>query len=317
MFIIPLDGDLDEHRRLVTREDKMLSRKPFFVGAVSVLSVALSACGGGGGGGHVASIPPPPPPSPPTPTPAGYTVNIFPDPKPETYATVGIAGAQYSTADADQLHIRYTAGGFYELQVPGKDYSRLAFPTNVIPQDPGTFNYFVTANGDSVAIEVARLQGYRYSEIANGLSAFGSATPAGGVPVAGSASYSGIVRGGSDIMQDDFLVGGQVPVPVTGSVSLLFNFAAGSLGGSMTLRTDPYANPVELGTFAFKDTVYSSGALTYSGTFATAAAGHNLFVGRFTGPSAQETIGAWALPFVYPVDGQVHQARGAWIAKKP
>jgi hypothetical protein len=45
--------------------------------------------------------------------------------------------------------------------------------------------------------------------------------------------------------------------------------------------------------------------------------GPNFFLGQFTGPNAQETIGAWALPFIYSDDGQVHQAMGAWIAKKP
>lgn len=244
-------------------------------------------------------------------------MNIFPNPKPETYATVGIVGANNSTADADQIHIRYTATGDYELQVPGSDWEKLAFPTNVIPQDPSTFNYFVTQDGSVLAISLSRLNGYKYSEIANGLAAFGSATEQGAVPVTGSATYSGIVDGVSDITQEDHLLNGIVAVPVVGSVSLQFNFASGTLGGSMSLRTDPYVNPVDLGTFAFKNTIYSTGALTYSGAFQTPASGANLFTGRFTGPSAEETIGAWAVPFIYSVDGQSHQARGAWIAKKP
>jgi hypothetical protein len=297
---------------------------------VSAFAICLAACGSGsGGGGHVASTPTPTPtPSPtptptPTPTPAGHTVNIFPNPQPETYASVGVAGG-FSTADSDQAHIRYNAGGYYELQVPGKDWARLVFPSNVVPQNPDTFNYFVTNNGGFLAIGVSRLDGYRYSEWGHwaspesgGSIAFGSATPSGSVPVTGAAAFHGEVDGASDILQDDFLVGGKVLVAVTGTVDLNFDFADGTLGGSMSLRTDPYVGPVDLGTFAFRDTVYSTGALTYSGAFQTSAAGRNFFLGRFTGPHAEETIGAWALPFHYGPDGQAHQAVGAWIAKRP
>jgi len=230
---------------------------------------------------------------------------------------VGIVGEDFSTADADQIHVRYTADGHYELQVPGKDFERLAFPSNVIPQYPDTFNYFVTPDGDILSINLSRLDGYKYSEVADGLFGIGSATPQGGVPVAGSASYDGAVTGISDITQQDFLVGGLVAVPVSGSVNLRFDFAAGTLDGSMSLQAEPYSGSVDIGTFAFKDSVYSSGSLTYSGRFETSAAGQSLFVGLFTGPHAEETIGAWALPFIYSADGLTHHARGAWIAKKP
>ena len=134
-------------------------------------------------------------------------------------------------------------------------------------------------------------------------------------PAIGTASYHGEVVGSSDVLQDDFLVGGKVSVAIAGSVDLQFNFGAGSLNGSMTIRTDPYVGPVDLGTFAFRDTVYSVGSTTYSGAFQTSAAGQNSFLGRFTGPHAEETIGAWTLPFVYSTDGHIHQATGAWIAK--
>jgi hypothetical protein len=255
-------------------------------------------------------MPPPPRTPTPTPTPSSYTVNIFPSPKPETYATVTLPGS-------DQISVRYTSDGHYELQVPGKDWAQLAIPHNVIPQDPSTFNYFETKNGDLLSISLSRLDGYRYSEIGNGgMFAFGSATPAGGVPTMGSATYNGTVTGTTDLTQKDPL-SGTVAIPVTGTVQMDFNFGAGTLDGSMTLRTDPYGPAVDLGTFAFKDTVYSAGSLTYSGAFVTSATGHNEFLGRFTGPNAQETIGAWAVPFVYSADGKSHQAFGAWIAKKP
>lgn len=285
----------------------MLTRCAFLRVGISALAVALSACGGGGGGG-VASAPPPPPT--PTPTPASYTVNIFPDPKPETYATVGLG------PDSSLPHIRYSSGGYYELQVPGKTWEQLKIPSNVVPQDPATFNYFTTADGDAVSISLARLSGYRYSEFDGYTLAFGSATPPGGVPVTGAATYTGIAHGTTDLTQKDFLAG-TMPIPVAGTVNLNFNFGAGTLGGSMTLHTATNFGGVDLGTFAFKNTVYSPGSLTYSGAFVTPATGDNQFLGRFTGPNAEETIGAWALPFMYSPDGQNHQAYGAWIAKAP
>ena len=79
-----------------------------------------------------------------------------------------------------------------------------------------------------------------------------------------------------------------------------------------------------LGKFDFTNTVYSAGSATYSGKFNTSVSGQNYFLGQFTGPHAEETIGAWALPFIFDkgsatmtADGKAHQAFGAWIAKKP
>ncbi|MEO7240009.1 MAG: hypothetical protein ABIW16_01285, partial [Sphingomicrobium sp.] len=165
----------------------------------------------------------------------------------------------------------------------------------------------------------ASKDGYSYSELGAwgsaasgrlGYVAFGSATPAGGVPVTGSASYQGIVAGSSDVMTPDNLLGGFVPSAVSGTVALTFDFAGGTLDGSMTVALDS----TKLGTFAFTDTVFSAGATAYSGTFDTTVAGQNFFLGQFTGPYAEETIGAWALPFLFGGDGKTHQAFGAWIA---
>jgi hypothetical protein len=260
---------------------------------------------------------PPPPTSPPA-TPAAYPVNIFSNPTAETYASVGI-GTNFSRSESDVPHIRYNSSGYYEVQFPGKDWDRLAVPSNVIPQYPETNNLFQAENGGGyVVIELSRLDGYVYSEIANsGEFAFGSATPDGSVPVTGEATYEGRISGGSDILQDDFLLQQKVGVPVGGSVSLSFDFGAGTLDGSMSLHASPYSGTVDIGTFSFADTVYSTGARTYSGSFDTAAQGENFFLGQFTGPNAEETIGAWALPFIYSEDGKLHQAAGAWIAKQP
>ena len=310
----------------------MLFRKSCVFAGASALTIALSACGGGGES-HVASIPPPPPSPTPTPTPASYPVNIFPNPKPETYSSVGV-GVGLSTADADQPHIRYTSGGYYEIQIPGSAYDRLVSLKGFIPQDPATNNQFqpasVAQNQAFFFTSNSRLSGYHYSEMANwaasglggGSVAFGSLTPSGAVPVVGSATYSGIITGGSDVTNSNSF-DGVYAVPVTGTVGLNFNFATASLSGAMTLTLNDY-DPVALGSFAFKDTVFSAGSTSYSGKFDTTAAGQNFFLGRFTGPNAEETIGAWALPFLFtngnshlPADNKAHQAFGAWIARKP
>jgi hypothetical protein len=262
---------------------------------------------------------------------------IFGSPVVGQYASVGVstndallsANARImstSSADADQVHIRYNSAGFYEIQLPGAQWDTL-IPYKGIANPGPDNNYFqpasVAQNLGYLVTSSARNAGYSYSEMAGwgnrnfsldhgfGFVAFGVPTPAGSVPVSGTASYSGTVLGTADVLTHDFLLGVYDSASVGGTVSLTFNFGAGSLGGSM----DMSVNGTKAGTFAFKDTVFSVGSTTYSGSFDTTIAGQNFFLGRFTGPHAEETIGAWALPFTYSVDGQAHQAIGAWIAK--
>jgi hypothetical protein len=91
----------------------------------------------------------------------------------------------------------------------------------------------------------------------------------------------------------------------------------------MSLSLPDGMQSIPLGIYAFKDTVFSVGSPTYSGKFDTNVDGDNFFLGRFTGPNAEETIGAWALPFLFTTGGEtlqpdnkVHQSFGAWIAKR-
>jgi hypothetical protein len=307
-----------------------------------LVCLALSACGGGGGGG-VASIPPPPvtPPGTPPPPVTGASVSIFSNPMVGEFASVGVSAqttgtgsgsahsfGPLSNADADQVHIRYTSGGFYEIEIPGKDWERLTIAKGTTPQDPTTFNLFqpesAPQNGAFLGTSVSKLQGYKYSELGtwsdgagkHGEIAFGEATLASQIPQTGSATFAGIVRGTSDVIASDSF-DGTFNAPVEGTVDLNFDFAKGTLAGSMTVALNAYGPTTPIGTFAFTDTVYSAGSPTYSGKFDTASAGDNFFLGRFTGPHAEETIGAWALPFHLSGDVAAHQAFGAWIAKQP
>lgn len=321
-----------------------MSKRSICLAAASVLTLSLCACGGGGGGEGVASIPPPPPPPTPTPTPTPgpAAVTIFGNPSPGEFATAGasISGPggnldtyQHATdrfgtvsgADQDQPHIRYNGGGYYEIEMPGSNWDQLIPYKGLVDPGPDN-NYFqpqsVAQNLGYLATYNSRLTGYSYSELGGwgsaaagrwGWVAFGTPTPAGGVPVSGSATYSGIVHGSADVMTPDGLYGGFDTTPINGTVGLNFDFAKGTLDGSMTVSL----NATDLGTFNFKDTVFSVGSTDYSGVFDTSVAGSNFFLGKFTGPNAQETIGAWALPFHFSGDNQDHQAFGAWIAKKP
>lgn len=321
-----------------------------FAVLVSASTLALGACGGGGSSTNFT----PPPPAGPPPAPSQAAVTIFPQPSVAEYASVGvsIAGAggnletytsetdrfgSVSSADSDQMHIRYTEADQYEVMMPGATWDRLVHYGGLA--DPTSDNnYFqpagVATNSAYFAISnSAKWDDYHYSEMAAwgsaaasrfGSVAFGISTPAGAVPMTGSGTFEGKVQGSADIMQADGLLGGYAPLYVDGTVSLGFNFAAGTLTGQMTLFGPDGMNPFKIGSFAFKDTVFSVGSPNYSGKFDTATPGDNFFLGRFTGPNAEETIGAWALPFTFtnggefvPADGQAHQAFGAWIAKRP
>ncbi|RIX26787.1 HupA family protein [Sphingomonas edaphi] len=129
--------------------------------------------------------------------------------------------------------------------------------------------------------------------------------------MAGSATYDGYFSGQTNLLQQDYLVGG-----TGGSVNLQFDFGAGTLGGAIHPYLNTFESVYDLGMLSFVDTVYSSGTANFSGRFNTSLVGPNSFLGLFTGPNAEEVIGRWEFPFVYPADGKTYDATGAWIAKK-
>jgi len=135
------------------------------------------------------------------------------------------------------------------------------------------------------------------------------------VPLSGTASYQGVVSGLTDAKTFDSPSNSWLLLPAGGTVGLNFDFASGSLSGQMALSVSGGMNPISVGNFTFAQTVFSRGSTSYSGKFDTSLPGFNFFNGSFTGPHAEETIGDWAVPFT--LDGQNHQAIGAWIAKKP
>ena len=318
---------------------------------ISASALVLSACGGGGEMGIAstppAAVSPTPSPTPASPGAGATSVTIFKSPQAGTYATVGLslsggnlfpsASAVFgalSSDDASQPHIRYSAADYYEIEFPNTNWDGLVHYKAL--QNPTSLNMTfepASTNGPFVTIERAQDSGYLYSELASwgsstgsrfGWMAFGVPTPQGGVPVTGSATYNGLVHGSADIMEYDLLAGGYFPASVDGTVELNFGFAQGTLSGAAKLYLPDGMQPLGIGSFAFKNNVFSVGAATYSGQFETSASGQNYFLGRFTGPNAAETIGTWAVPFKFTTsgqtlkaDGQTHQAFGAWIANKP
>lgn len=308
--------------------------------------IALSACGGGGSVvATVSTAPPPAAPGPSSPTPTVKPpVTIFAAPTPGEYASVGVSTRDdlsksttarlqsISFADGDQPHIRYTSAGVYEIEFPGRGWDQLTHYKGLGNPDAGN-NYFQPAsaaqNYGYLVISKARDAGYKYSELGSwgnlnlsveggfGELAFGVPTSSGSVPVTGTAVYSGLVSGTADVLEYDNLYGGTYPTGAGGTVSLAFDFGAGTLSGKMDLSINGGMNPISVGTYKFIDTVFGAGSTNYSGKFDTNLPGGNSFQGRFTGPGAEETIGAWAVPFLYPANGQVHTAIGAWIAKRP
>lgn len=280
---------------------------------------ALASCGGGGGSALVTpgSVPPPTTTAPPPPqAPATPPLIIPAAATNQQFAAMGAtdsfsAGQSPRLDSENQLQVRYLAStNSYEVQVPGSQaWSGISY----IFTGSGTPINF----GNDAAHLWLRSAGYQYSSLfewsANnsiyGHEAIGMATPAGGVPVTGSATYLGQILGSTSEIHfpDD--------MGIDGSISMRFNFGAGTLSGSITpnLRQD-FAS-FSLGTLNFRDTVYAAGSPTFSGKFDTNLAGINGFGGQFTGPNAQELIGNFAFPYQSPIDNQTYQADGAFVGR--
>lgn len=279
-----------------------------------LLATTFALAGCGGGGGYVASTPPPPVMPAPTPTPAAAFVLV---PAAATSQQFALAGASHLTLGdstpqlgaAEQLQIRYVASSnSYEIELPNSQtWIGLS----------GKSELEATGGG----VTVVRQTGRQYSSLIEwwsslrspvGIEAIGIATAAGAVPVTGTATYDALALGRTSERSSTKLVD---PL-VLGSMTLNFDFARGTLSGSLNSMLDPEWHEYPLGTLNFRDTVYSTGNTTFSGRFDTNLSGVNSFSGLFTGPNAQELIGNFAFPYISPIDGQSYQADGAFVGTK-
>jgi hypothetical protein len=227
-----------------------------------------------------------------------------------------VAGASHLTfgdgaprlGSADQLQVRYLASsGSYEIEVPqSKTWIGLTGKSEV------------EASGGGISVTIPYLN-YQYSaplewftdDSLTGVEAVGIATPAGAVPVTGSASYSAYAYGRTSETNKPL-----VDPLVLGDMTLNFDFARGSLSGNLTFMLDPEWNEYGLGPFEFRETVYSTGSTNFSGKFDTDLPGVNSFSGLFTGPHAEELIGNFAVPYRSPINGQTYQADGVFVGKQ-
>jgi hypothetical protein len=270
---------------------------------------ALAGCGGDGGSGGVASTPPPPVTPPTSITaiiPAAATSQQF---EVMGATQTDAAGSPPLLNASDQLQVRYVASsGSYEVQLSGSEWAKVSYDST----GTGSFLAACGCGADNVWLKAGE---YQYSRLLSwfdgasyGNEAVGMATPAGGVPVAGSATYSGQILGQTSESHPDGSA-----LPLDGSVALSFNFGAGSLSGSVTPNLH---QGYDLGTIDFRNTVYSTGSTTFSGKFDTSFAGVNSFSGLFTGPNAQELIGNFAFPYRSQIDDMIYQADGAFVGAK-
>lgn len=136
------------------------------------------------------------------------------------------------------------------------------------------------------------------------------------MPVTGSASYNGEIRG---LTNGEPLVGGGIgPVlEVFGTVALAFDFGVGALSGEMRPEIAPVWDTVSLGTYTFRDTIYATGSPSFSGAFIVPDSnGNSSFTGNFTGPQGVELMANWLAPFRDPTTGGWGQMSGVWVAKK-
>lgn len=284
---------------------------------------SLAACGGGGGGGPgFASTPPPPPPPPPPPN----YVDIFPAVTTSTeFAVVGNeACAGCSAIQTSGFAVRFdAASGAYIIDLPSYDPGKFDSQSETSSYWGGQIQ--VNNEGTQTLLSVLKpLPGnpeieltyttmgafYDYEFgccITFGDLAFGMATPDGSVPVSGTAAYDGLLSGHTDGAE-----------PIGGTVSMDFDFGAGTLAGTM----DPIlfrlnGSSVSLGQYNFVNTVFGIGSTTFSGGLSRSGAPSlGSFNGLFTGPAAQELMARWAAPYLNPDSSQWSDMFGVWVAKK-
>ncbi len=298
--------------------------------------VSLAACGGGGerpGGAPAPLQPPPPSPQPPPlaapAIPAGPT-GLQSDQPFSTQAAWSDGSGMASSGD-DQVQISYSAADdLYTLTLPGTEPGQLhPLGGNGSYNEQGWITLKSTHNevrygGQPalnlyVALDWPASSPYSYTSFGTwgrgcpmgpcetGVFAYGIPTAAGDVPISGSATYNGEIRGVTDYAYD-----------VWGSVVLNFDFAAGTLAGEMNPIIASDWDGVSLGTYTFRDTVYSSGSTNFSGSFLAPAglSGPSWFSGTFTGPGGAELQASWQAPYMNPQSNQPGSITGVWIASR-
>jgi hypothetical protein len=281
----------------------------------------LAGCGGGGAGG-VESTPPPPPPHHRRRRQTGSIL------APGVTTTTDFAVTGYERGAGDTTVADLATSGFTVRYDAASQSYLIALPS-FGGGEPGAFSktsqsaqaYFGTIpDSTGTAHVIARNPAsgpYQYSTVAtidssettpNSVFAFGLATPDGAVPITGTATYAANLAGA---------VFG-VNYGVEGTASFAFDFAAGTLGGSMSpVVIDGWGIGYPVGPYTFNNAVYSAGSTSFAGAMTHST--NNLtgaFSGRFTGPVGQELIGRFNLQFADPYASSTETMYGAFVGRK-
>ena len=327
----------------------MIRLAPLF--AASSLALLLVACGGGGGGGGIASTPTPTPSPTPTPTPTpgsgqpplpsgplGLTGGPFVTPGAHFDGITGNwpnYASETITTGSDVVSISYSAtDNVYTLTLPAYGTGKLVptsgnggYINDKAWSDLEAVNYdLVTPAGKQPVIVTMRYPGDKdpypfnlsYTSLGSwnslssaspqraGVFAYGIPTDTATMPLSGSATYSALVVG--QTRTNNYVGGGAI---------LQFEFGAGTLTGSMTVETTDGWDPVPLGTFTFKDTIFSAGSTSFGGKL-TVPGSTDLgsFAGQFTGPAAAELLAHFQSPAYNPFLKQWDEIAGVWVGKK-
>ena len=305
---------------------------------VSSAALSIAACGGGGGSTGPAFIPPTIATQvcwngatipitencPPQPTPAASPA-IFPAITTDTtFATVGLEASAIDTPASalarDGFSVRYEAATqSYLIDLPSREEFQFVNEN----EDAGFWHDFAaTGFYEGTIVDVSKPRSnnpeIQLSYTSYGIStgyyssdfsffAFGSATPAAGVPLTGTASYDAIVRGRP---LDSF---GRID----GDATFQFNFGTGTLSGHFDPILEHDGVVTDLGTYNFVSTVFGVGSPTFSGGLSLAGApSQGAFDGRFTGPAAEELMSRWTAPYRNPSTQQWNEMFGIMVGKK-
>lgn len=298
-------------------------------------------------------LPPPPPPPVPPPPPSGPNGLVSSEPFTalgisQNYARDSNGKFASSGASNAVLQFRYIASeNAYEMSLPGFEVGRLK-PLSY----GGTFTsagwITVTASGNALTVGTTAVEqnvrvsltrppgplnpGVTFTHTSwggwntdtttagtftngtRGLFTYGIPTASGDVPVTGTAFYKARVIGSTteaysgipDFHTDD----------IDGTARLNFDFAAGTLTGSMEAQLCPW-DCYDLGRYDFTQTVYATGSRTFSGKFMVpGSTADSFFEGAFNGPKAAELMARWQAPYLNPETKVWGSMFGIWVGKK-
>ena len=319
-----------------------MQRRILLCGALTG-AMMLSGCGEGDT--FVASTPTPPAPTPtPTPTPAplgfknmavfsgvstntnfttrGYDTLYAPEP---SSPFTGDFTISYDAASKSYSIASTAISGRFDEFLPTSDPTVITSDaTRLIGQvrnpatgyNNGSLTVYRPATDGSIGLTYSTYAIMRETQ-SDGLLyvAFGFPTLSANIPTTGNATYLAKTSGRTD----------NGLYAVDGDVRLDFNFGGGTLSGYFDPKllgrgTDTSLVHLSLGHYAFSNAVYSSGAGTFSGSFALppGVTGYSAFDGQLTGPAAQELIARFQAPYTPPMGATGDPGRifGVWIGAK-